>query len=76
MCLNETYNTVCIGKKLSDRFLIQSGLKQGDALSPLPYHHCLITIAFQLWFGICHQGDQRELTGTETEWDTSAFGLY
>jgi hypothetical protein len=38
MCLNETYNTVCIGKKLSDRFLIQSGLKQGDALSPLIFN--------------------------------------
>jgi hypothetical protein len=35
MCLNETYSGVRIGKHLSDSFLIQSGLKQGDALSPL-----------------------------------------
>jgi hypothetical protein len=30
MCLNETYS-----KHLSDAFLVQNGLKQGDALSPL-----------------------------------------
>jgi hypothetical protein len=35
MCLNETYNKVCIGKHLSDSFPIQNGLKQGNALSPL-----------------------------------------
>jgi hypothetical protein len=35
MCLNETYNKVRIGKLLSDKFLIQHGLKMGDALSPL-----------------------------------------
>jgi hypothetical protein len=33
MCLNETYSKVCIGKLLSDKFPIQNGLKQGDALS-------------------------------------------
>jgi hypothetical protein len=35
MCLNETYSTVHIGKDLPDKFPIQNGLKQGDALSPL-----------------------------------------
>jgi hypothetical protein len=35
MCLNETYSKVRIGKHLFDSFLIQNGLKQGDALSPL-----------------------------------------
>jgi hypothetical protein len=35
MCLNETYSKVHIGKLLSDKFPIQNGLKQGDALSPL-----------------------------------------
>jgi retron-type reverse transcriptase len=35
MCLNETYSKVSIGIHLSDRFTIQNGLKQGDALSPL-----------------------------------------
>jgi hypothetical protein len=35
ICLHETYNRVCIGKNLSDKFTTQNGLKQGDALSPL-----------------------------------------
>jgi sorting nexin-29 len=35
MYLKETYSTLCIGKNLSDKFPIQNGLKQGDALSPL-----------------------------------------
>jgi hypothetical protein len=35
MCSTETYSEVHIGKHLSDSFPIQSGLKQGDALSPL-----------------------------------------
>jgi hypothetical protein len=35
MCLNETYSRVRIGKSLSDKFTLQNGLKQRDALSPL-----------------------------------------
>jgi hypothetical protein len=35
MCLNETYSKVRVSKHLSDKFLTQNGLKQGDALSPL-----------------------------------------
>jgi hypothetical protein len=35
ICLNETCSKVHIGKLLSDKFPIQNGLKQGDALSPL-----------------------------------------
>jgi hypothetical protein len=35
---NETYSEVIISKHLSDRFPIQNGLKQGDALSPLPFN--------------------------------------
>jgi hypothetical protein len=35
MCLNETYSRVRIGKSLSVKFTIETGLKQGDALSPL-----------------------------------------
>jgi hypothetical protein len=35
MCLNETYSTVLIGKYQSEKFPIQNGLKQGDALTPL-----------------------------------------
>jgi hypothetical protein len=35
MCLNETCSKVRIGKLLFDKFPIQNGLKQGNALSPL-----------------------------------------
>jgi hypothetical protein len=35
MRLNETYSKVHVGKLLSDKFRIQNGLKQGDALLPL-----------------------------------------
>jgi hypothetical protein len=38
MCLNETYNKVCIGKHLSDNFPVQSGLHHGDALLPLLFN--------------------------------------
>jgi hypothetical protein len=41
MCLNETYSTVSIGKNLSDKFTIQNGLKQGNALSPLFFKFAL-----------------------------------
>jgi hypothetical protein len=41
MCLNETYVTVHIGKNLSDKFLIQNGLKQEDALSPFLFNFAL-----------------------------------
>jgi hypothetical protein len=38
MCLNDTYCKVCLGKHLSDCFSFQNGLKQGDALSPMPFN--------------------------------------
>jgi retron-type reverse transcriptase len=41
MCLNETYSTVRIGKNVSDKFSIENGLKQGDALSPLLFKSAL-----------------------------------
>jgi hypothetical protein len=41
MCLNETYREVRVGKLLSDKFPIQNGLKQGDALPPLLFNFAL-----------------------------------
>jgi hypothetical protein len=41
ICLNVTYNKVCIGKHLSDAFPIQNCLKQGDILSPLFFNFAL-----------------------------------
>jgi hypothetical protein len=41
VCLNEAYSKVCIDKLLSDKFPIQNGLKQGDALSPLLFNFAL-----------------------------------
>jgi hypothetical protein len=41
MCLNETYSTVHVGKYQSDKFPIQNGLKQGDALSPFLFNFAL-----------------------------------
>jgi hypothetical protein len=41
MCLNETYSRVRIGKNLCDKFTVQNGLKQGDALSPLLFNFAL-----------------------------------
>jgi len=41
MCLNETYNRVQVGKKLSDMFPIRNGLKPGVALSQLIFNFAL-----------------------------------
>jgi hypothetical protein len=41
ICLNETYSKVHIGKRLSNKFPIQNGLKQGDALLPLLFSFAL-----------------------------------
>jgi hypothetical protein len=41
MCLNETYITLRIGKYQSDKFPVQKGLKQGDALSPMLFNFAL-----------------------------------
>jgi hypothetical protein len=38
MCVNETDSRVRIGKNLSDKFTVQNGLKQEDALSPLLFN--------------------------------------
>jgi hypothetical protein len=41
MCLNEIYSKFHVGKLLSDKFPIQNGLKQGDALSALLFNFAL-----------------------------------
>jgi hypothetical protein len=41
MYVNDTYNKVHVRKLLSDKFPIQNGLKQGDALSPLLFNFTL-----------------------------------
>jgi hypothetical protein len=41
LCLNEAYIKVCTGKRLSDMFPIQIGLKEGDALLPLLFNFAL-----------------------------------
>jgi sorting nexin-29 len=41
ICSNETYSKVSVGKLLSDKFPIQNGLKQGDALSSLLFDFAL-----------------------------------
>jgi hypothetical protein len=41
MYLNETYSRVRIGKNLLDKFTIENGLKQGDALSLLLFNFAL-----------------------------------
>jgi hypothetical protein len=41
ICLKETYNSVRIGKCQSDKFPIQDGLKQEDALSTFLFNFAL-----------------------------------
>jgi hypothetical protein len=41
MCLNEAYSKVRTGKYLSDSFLFQIGLQQGDSLSPQLFNFAL-----------------------------------
>jgi hypothetical protein len=41
MCLNETYSKFRVGKHLSDKFPIENGMKQGDALSSFLFNFAL-----------------------------------
>jgi len=41
LCLTETYNTVQVGKSLSNMFSVRNVLKQGDALSSLLFNFAL-----------------------------------
>jgi len=41
MCLTETCSGFWVGENLSDMFPIRSGLKQGEALSPLLFNFAL-----------------------------------
>jgi hypothetical protein len=47
MGLNETYNTVRIGKYQSDKFPIRNGLKEGDALSTFLFNFAL---EYAIWW--------------------------
>jgi hypothetical protein len=49
MCLNKIYSKVCIGKYLSDSFLIQNGLKQGYALLPMLLNFVLENATTKVW---------------------------
>jgi hypothetical protein len=66
MCLNGTYSSVWVGKRLSVMFHIKNGLKRGNAL---------IAITFQVGFRICHEEGSGKPGGLEIELHTSASGL-
>jgi len=55
------------GIHLPDTFPVQSILQKG---------RCFIAIGFQLCFGICHEEGSGRLGGTETERETSDYGLH
>jgi hypothetical protein len=61
MCLNEAQSKIRVGRHLSDKFPIQNGTKQRDALSPLLFKFFLEYARKSSRFGI--------------EWDTLAVGL-
>jgi hypothetical protein len=64
-CLNEIYSRDRRGKNVSDKFPIQNGVKQTDALSPLLFN-------FSLEYAIMWAQENQK---GQTEWDTSASCL-
>jgi hypothetical protein len=65
--LNEIYGRDQVGKHLCDRIPIKSGLKQGDAISPL-------LSKFALEYAI--RRIKGKPGGLEIKWNTSTFSLY
>jgi hypothetical protein len=66
MCSNKISSRVHRGKHLSDNFLIQNGLKQGDASSS-PFLNFALEYAIRKVKG--------KAGATEITWGTSATGL-
>jgi hypothetical protein len=65
------HSEVRVGKFLSDKFPIQNGLKQGDALSPLPFNFALeyaIRKVQEYQFGL-------ELTWTHHLWSVLMMSI-
>jgi hypothetical protein len=63
VCLNGTYSSVHIGKLLSDKFHIQNGLKQGDALSSLLFQENQVSLELNGTHQLLAYADNIDLLG-------------
>jgi hypothetical protein len=60
------HGRVRTGKQLCGNVLLEIGLKQGDALSPLLFNYAIVYAIKKV---------HRNPAVAQTEWDTSASGL-